>query len=109
MEPPGNVAWEALSSAMYILSHVNLSRVNNRRYLLHSFSQLAIFYGLYKVRNTCSFFGGVQISLFLGFTDVLLVANSFVSKPIGNLRNGDATFASQLFLGFFARVGIAQM
>merc|ERR1712137_1081909 len=35
-------------------------------------------------RRACSFFGGVQVGFFLSFADVLLVANPFVSKPIGN-------------------------
>jgi len=62
-----------------------------------------------EIKVTCSFFGGVQVGFLLSFADVLLVANPFVSKPIGNLRNGDATFTSQLFLSLFARVRIAEM
>lgn len=59
--------------------------------------------------GTCRFFSCIQIRFLLGLTNILLVANSFVSKPIGNLWHSNTTFTSQFFFGLFRWIGIAQV
>ncbi|KRZ16923.1 hypothetical protein T11_9792 [Trichinella zimbabwensis] len=63
----------------------------------------------FTIHALSSFLGRVHVRLFLSFGNVFLVSNSFVAKPIGYLRYGDAAFSGQLFFCFFAWIRIAQV
>lgn len=38
-------------------------------------------------RSTCCLLSSIQICFLLGFADIFLITNTFIAKPIGNLRD----------------------
>lgn len=51
----------------------------------------------------------VQVRFLLELTNVLLVPNSLVAKPIRDLRDGDPALLGQLLLGFLAGIRVGQV
>lgn len=63
---------------------------------------------IFGVKTTTSgFFGSIKVGLFLSLANILLVTNSFVTKPVGYLRDGYPAFASQFFFGFLTGIWVA--
>ena len=53
--------------------------------------------------------GGVHVGLLLRLHDVLLVADPLVTKPVTDLRHGDAALSGQLLLGLLTWVGVGKV
>lgn len=51
--------------------------------------------------------GSVHVGFFLEFSNVFLVSDSLISKPVGYLRDCNGAFLCQLLLGLLAGVRVA--